>query len=84
MSNRRDFVSGAIVAAIGLALSQGRAIAEKSAGYPLKFLKKTEYPETDMLAFWLGWTSLREKSSCDTCIRASSPAICPWAALLCL
>ena len=44
MSNRRDFVSSAIVAAIGLALSQRRAIAEKSAGYPLKFLKKTEYP----------------------------------------
>src|SRR5690242_5982741 len=44
MSNRRDFVSGVIVAAIGLALSQRRAIAEKSAGYPLKFLKKTEYP----------------------------------------
>ena len=44
MSNRRGFVFGAIVATIGLALSQGRAIAQKPAGYPLKFLKKTEYP----------------------------------------
>lgn len=44
MPNRRGFVSGAIFATIGLALSQGRAIAQKSAGYPLKFLRKTEYP----------------------------------------
>jgi quercetin dioxygenase-like cupin family protein len=44
MPNRRGFVSGAIFATIGLALSQGLAIAQNLAGYPLKFLRKTEYP----------------------------------------
>jgi quercetin dioxygenase-like cupin family protein len=44
MPNRGGFVSGAIFATIGLALSYGRAIAQKSAEYPLKFLRKTEYP----------------------------------------
>jgi quercetin dioxygenase-like cupin family protein len=44
MPNRRGVLSGAIVAMIGSALLQGRAIAQKSAGYPLKFLRTTEYP----------------------------------------
>ncbi|WP_133645624.1 cupin domain-containing protein [Paraburkholderia flava] len=44
MLNRRGFVSGAICATVGLALSQGRADAQTSPQYPLRFLKKIEYP----------------------------------------
>jgi quercetin dioxygenase-like cupin family protein len=44
MFDRRSFVSGAICATIELASSQGDADAQKSPGYPLKILKKTEYP----------------------------------------
>ena len=44
MLNRRRFVSGACFAAVGLALSQRRARAQKSPEEALKFLAKTEYP----------------------------------------
>jgi quercetin dioxygenase-like cupin family protein len=44
MPNRRSFLSGAIFASIGLALSQGSAYAQNAAGVVLKYLGKTEYP----------------------------------------
>jgi quercetin dioxygenase-like cupin family protein len=44
MPNRRGFMSGAVVATIGLALSEGRALAQSISKIPLKILKKTEYP----------------------------------------
>jgi quercetin dioxygenase-like cupin family protein len=44
MLNRRGFVSGGICATVGLALSRGRASAQNSPTFALKFLKKTEYP----------------------------------------
>lgn len=44
MLNRRSFVSGAICATVGLALTQRKASAQKSPEEALKFLAKTEYP----------------------------------------
>jgi quercetin dioxygenase-like cupin family protein len=44
MPNRRVFMSGAMVATIGLALSQGSTVAQTLSKIPLKILKKTEYP----------------------------------------
>ncbi|MCX4161580.1 MULTISPECIES: cupin domain-containing protein [Paraburkholderia] len=44
MLNRRGFVSGALGAAVGLALFQGNADAQDAPKYPLRFLAKTEYP----------------------------------------
>jgi quercetin dioxygenase-like cupin family protein len=44
MFNRRDFVSCAIYATIGLASSQGDADAQSSPGLSRKILNKTEYP----------------------------------------
>lgn len=44
MLNRRNFVSSAIGAAVGLVLFQDDADAQESPEYPLRFLAKTEYP----------------------------------------
>lgn len=44
MPNRRGFLTSAVFATVTLALSQSFAYAQKASGYPLKFLKKTEYP----------------------------------------
>ncbi len=78
MFNRRGFVSGAIyatIATIDLASSQRRADAQALPEYPLKTLKKTEYPGDHYVCVLVKLDLSPGDLSRDICIRASNSAI---------